>query len=337
MQPKISGVILEQSVRFIRARRGVLSLAAGFFLGGGGLSGAALLAWNNQAALPPEEEEKISRRQRKAEAKLAAQEARGTAACSGLIQRWVRFPWWPHWQQVEAEVSHGLLLMRNTAEEKLMSRGSFATGARCVGVPLAGAKVAQVQDAPNAIDVTTAAGERESLRLQTREEHSLWTQALQGEKDRWMARRRVLVEVQVPSSWEAPFEQPRLVSLDRHSAEYRRVEKLAKAQQFKPGPGQSPYVKGRIAVTGVSRVQQPHVWEQYCMRRAIIASENDGECEERELWHGTPVPHIITREGFDPRVCALSGMVRAAPCAAAPAVCSHIAPMPMHEDEDGWP
>ena len=52
------------------------------------------------------------------------------------------------------------------------------------------------------------------------------------------------------------------------------------------------------------------VWEQYCMRRAIIASENDGECEERLLWHGTPVPHIITKEGFDPRVCSLAGMVR---------------------------
>ena len=189
-----------------------------------------------------------------------------------------------------------------------MSKGTFASGARCDGVPLAGAQVVQVQDAPNVIDLTTAAGERESLRLPTREEQSLWTKALQGEKDRWMARRRV-VEVEVPSSWEAPFERPRLVSLDRQSKEYRRVEKLALAQQFKPEQGQSPYVKGRIVVTGVSRVQQPHVWEQYCMRRAIIASENDGESEERELWHGTPVPHIITKEGFDPRVCALSGMV----------------------------
>ena len=111
---------------------------------------------------------------------------------------------------------------------------------------------------PNGIDLTTAAGERESLRLPSREEQSLWARALKGEKDRWQARRRV-VEVPVPKSWEAPFEQPQLVSLNKHSQEYKRVEKLALSQQFKPGMGQSPYVKGKLVVTGVHRVQQPHV------------------------------------------------------------------------------
>ena len=44
------------------------------------------------------------------------------------------------------------------------------------------------------------------------------------------------------------------------------------------------------------------------MRRAILAAENEGEPTERLLWHGTPVPHVITTEGFDPRVCNLQGM-----------------------------
>ena len=83
---------------------------------------------------------------------------------------------------------------------------------------------------------------------------------------------------------------------------------LAKSQQYKPHAGQSPYVKGKIAVKSVSRVQAPHVWEQYCMRRAIIASENEGDPGEEFLWHGTPVPHHITNQGFDPRVCSLDGM-----------------------------
>ena len=40
-------------------------------------------------------------------------------------------------------------------------------------------------------------------------------------------------------------------------------------------------------MTGVSRVQAPHVWEQYCLRRAIVASEtDDGDANERLLWHG---------------------------------------------------
>ena len=57
-------------------------------------------------------------------------------------------------------------------------------------------------------------------------------------------------------------------------------------------------------MTGVSRVQAPHVWEQYCLRRAIVASEtDDGDANERLLWHGTPVPQLIVRDGFDPRVC----------------------------------
>ena len=44
------------------------------------------------------------------------------------------------------------------------------------------------------------------------------------------------------------------------------------------------------------------------MRRAILAAENEGEPTERLLWHGTPVPSVITKEGFDPRVCNLQGM-----------------------------
>ena len=44
------------------------------------------------------------------------------------------------------------------------------------------------------------------------------------------------------------------------------------------------------------------------MRRAILAAENEGEPTERLLWHGTPVPHVIIKEGFDPRVCNLQGM-----------------------------
>ena len=44
------------------------------------------------------------------------------------------------------------------------------------------------------------------------------------------------------------------------------------------------------------------------MRRAITASENEGDAGERLLWHGTTVPSVCCAEGFDPRVCALNGM-----------------------------
>lgn len=50
------------------------------------------------------------------------------------------------------------------------------------------------------------------------------------------------------------------------------------------------------------------LWEAYRMRQAIIAAENDGDANEKLLWHGTNVPDVVTRKGLDPRVCSLNGM-----------------------------
>ena len=328
-QVSTASILLARAIEFtsqtVHHRRGLLALAAGFFLGGGGLSGAALLSWNSSAAVPVEED-KQARRRRKAEAKLAAQEAADSTLCAGLLQRWVWWPWYPHWKFVDAEVRRGLLLLRaasseSTSSTPLVSRGSgsgFASGERCVALPLAGASAVELKPEAKAaaagsgkysypIELTTAAGEHETLRLPSAEEQSRWSRALQGERDRSRASRRV-VEVQLPPTWEAPFEQPRIVLLDRGSAEFKRVERLALSQQFQPSRGQHPYVTGKLVVTDVFRVQQPHLWEQYAMRRAIIAAENDGESTERQLWHGTPVAGLITKEGFDPRVCSLDGM-----------------------------
>ena len=160
---------------------------------------------------------------------------------------------------------------------------------------------------PHALEVTTEEGATERLILPTAEALKRWVAALKGAAARRDGRRRV-VDVAYPSSWEAPYEQPRLVKLEASSSEYRGIEKLALSQQLKKQPGVTPYVKGRLHIKAISRVQAPHVWEQYCMRRAILSAENDGDPYERRLWHGTQVPQLITKEGFDPRVCALSGM-----------------------------
>ena len=255
-------------------RRGLLALAAGFFLGGGGLSGAALLSWNASAAESPVED-KQERRRRKAEAKLAAREE-PAAYCSGLLQRWVWWPWYPHWQAVDAEVRRGMLLLRAATSEStstpLVSRdggSAFASGSRGVALPLAGATAVEVAPEPKTaanprnkycypIELTTAAGEHETLRLPSAEEQSRWSRALKGEQHASYAARRV-VELSLPPSWEAPFEEPRIVPLKPSSAEFKRVERLALSQQFKPSRGQHPYVTGKLVVTEVSRVQQPHV------------------------------------------------------------------------------
>ena len=59
--------------------------------------------------------------------------------------------------------------------------------------------------------------------------------------------------VEVPQIEKKNVEVPQIVALDAASAEYRRVEKLALEQQHKG----NAYVKGKLKVTGVSRVQAP--------------------------------------------------------------------------------
>jgi len=194
------------------------------------------------------------------------------------VRRW-RWLWWPHWELAEAEVRRGLLLLRAAAEERSTvasgGGGAFASGSRCTAVPLAGAKAAERDAAQKSdgggmavrrsdsqqllmpareasparfdLELTTPAGERETLRLRSAEERGRWAKALRNEQGRWRASRRV-VEVQMPATWEAPFEAARVVPLARGSAEYDRVERLALAQQFRPSRGAAPYVKGKLKV-----------------------------------------------------------------------------------------
>lgn len=298
--------------------RGKLLFLAGFFFGGGGLSGAAVLHWNQDAAQPPDEDR----------LKVGSYETE-VASCAGRLQRRVG-SWWPHWEHAEAEVRHSVLLVRRVDKgAEPTSAVNFAEGVRCQGVPLAGAKVVEkvgngiaVEDCQAAssprlqshmptahehtIALTSAVGDVEMLRLPTAETHQQWVHALRAEAQGKRASDYCrLIDVKYPSSWQRPYERTRVVPLDRRSDEYRRVEQLALEQQLK---SKHTYVRGKLKITSVARVQAPHVWEQYAMRRAIIASENDGDPEERLLWHGTCVPHIITKEGFDPRVSNLQGM-----------------------------
>ena len=280
---RLASQAVDADQHFLVRRRGLLLFAGGFFFGGGGLSGAAVLRWNQDAARPPEEESKAERKRRKLEAKLAAKDDDGTGLCCGLLKRWMPFGWsWlPHWMLVEAEVRQGLLLLRRAADHHTSSI-NFAEGARCVAVPLSGAKIevgtprsststaavtAASTSATHDIHITTSAGEHEVLRVSSTELQDKWARALKGVRT---AHRRV-VEVAFPSTWEQPLEAPRLVPLSADTAEYKHVERLALSQQLKTRQGQA-YVKGVIEVTGVSRVQAPHVWEQVPHRRACVCA-----------------------------------------------------------------
>lgn len=269
--------------------------AGGFFFGGGGLSGLALVSWNLDAAQPDDEERKQ---------KVTGARADSAAMCSGLVRRWVWWDpgWWlPHWQVAEAEVRGSLLLLRRSLQHGSGSASiSFGQGRSCKALPLVGAKIDSLDErsrddppdlnaAANSlpsttgplarssehIRVTTAAGEQEELLLPSPDAHSRWTRALQSgaSPDAGSRLWRRVVDVAFPSSWQGNLEEPQLVPLEKHSDEYRRVARMAKEQQHKPGAGGTPYVKGKLVVKAIERVQMPHIWEQ-CERVLIRPDEH---------------------------------------------------------------
>ena len=71
------------------------------------------------------------------------------------------------------------------------------------------------------------------------------------------------------------------------SDEFERIKKLAEGSQYEPASGSRPYVKGKLVVDRIERVQAPQIWEQYSMRRSAVAEQNGDDANEQWLWHGT--------------------------------------------------
>ena len=286
----------------------------GAFLG----SGALTARWMQTAARPPNDDDADASRKARKERRAAIEQQ---PAVHGALQEW-SWLWWPRWRTVGAELREGLLLhAHEPGAPRAAAPATPAGGRRAEALPLAGATVERVECAGGrkCVRLTTERGDGASLRLlQGEGEAERWIDGLRAAAgsttaaarvgSKTAAARRRVVSVDYPPTWEPPYEGPspcRLVPLAKTDGEYKRVEQLALRQQY---TGRTADVKGKLAVTGVSRVQSPHVWEQYSMRRAITASENEGDAGERLLWHGTTVPSVCCAEGFDPRVCALNGM-----------------------------
>ena len=200
---------------------------------------------------------------------------------------------------------------------KLTEDASAAEGGEPPKIPRDAAKP---EEHSRSIVLKTAAGDVERLQFRSSDDADRWLDALCEAADvsakaaagsattkqpKPQAAKRRVVEVTYPETWDGEGHEFRLVSLAKSSDEYRTVEKLCLTQQLRKSGG---YVKGKIRVRKISRVQSPHVWEQYTLRRAIVASENGGKPNERLLWHGTEAASIIMRTGLDPRVCSLDGM-----------------------------
>lgn len=64
----------------------------------------------------------------------------------------------------------------------------------------------------------------------------------------------------------------------------------------------------RFSVVEVQKVLNKRLREKYMRRRADIAEENDGEPNEKMLYHGSPFIHSIVEKGFDERYSYMGGM-----------------------------
>ncbi|KAL7530660.1 hypothetical protein ACHAWF_003465 [Thalassiosira exigua] len=294
----------------------LLFFLGGAFVGGGGLAGASLYLRSEEAARPPDDDDRLLR-------PLSLRP--DLLSLSGAGKRWTGWgsSWkWPlpHWSPVVLELLEGILLV-SPMEKTKRSAGTSATGAvrsngrRSVAIPLDGTGFTE-DSSTCRIKIETESGDVEHLQLNSEADLDEWSDALKrgeneeqtkGSADRGARR---VVDVTYPRTWEAPFDNKmRLVKLSRSSEEYKRVAELAKTQQWREDfNSKSPYIKGRISVRRVWRVQEPKLWEAYCMRRAIIAAENDGDPNEKLLWHGTAATEIVLRKGLDPRVCSLNGL-----------------------------
>ena len=307
----------------------LLFFAGGVFVGSGGFAGLALHGNREDATRPPAASD--------AERSLVVSQL---PVLSGSVQRWVGGRLWSSWGEAVAEMlpHSGVLLLGasvanasdtapTTARDSQPISGG---GATALAIPLRGSvvKACHKQSADSGeldkdslvIELDTAAGEQEFLKCRTAQEYSHWLRELQAASrvsggtqsdsqspSQFVQQQRV-VDVSYPGHWEAPFHNDRLAPLHRNSKEYKRVQEMVLAQQHRHTHGTYTYVKGRIKVKGISRVQTPRLWEAYCMRRAMIAADNEGDPNEACLWHGTTVAPAILRHGLDPRVCSLSGL-----------------------------
>ena len=313
----------------------LLFFATGAVIGAGGLTSAALYLNRLEASVILQQ----------GSGKQDDDDDLGNAGtvCCGAVQRWVWLPW-PHWQLSDAELNRTLLLLRpqtGSGSRSATAAALVEAGHCCTAVPMKGATVVSTggggggtgtDDASGEgqLSIHTVAGDVEHLRnFQSGDGARHWQLSLEhaakttkqgstkpavagvmaGARASAAAPPRRVVTVSYPQHWQPPFDCNRTVRLDKHSAEYKRVKQLVLKQQAR-SLGASTWVKGKIKVTGIERVQSPHVWEQYAMRRAIVASENHSDPNETMLWHGTPSKfgRIISRQGFDPRVCSLSGL-----------------------------
>lgn len=110
---------------------------------------------------------------------------------------------------------------------------------------------------------------------------------------------------EVPSNFNGTV----LVTLGRSDPEFIKVQDEMNAtlvpHKDSFGPG-GVYV--RFEVVEVQKIFNRRLYDKYMRRCEDIREENDGEANERFLYHGSPFIHSIVQKGFDERHSYIGGM-----------------------------
>ncbi|CAL8079146.1 unnamed protein product [Calicophoron daubneyi] len=64
----------------------------------------------------------------------------------------------------------------------------------------------------------------------------------------------------------------------------------------------------RYRILKVARIRNRRLWDRYVYRCAAISEDNNGHCNERLLFHGSPFLQAIVMKGFDERHAYIGGM-----------------------------
>nr|KAG5698672.1 hypothetical protein BaRGS_022560 [Batillaria attramentaria] len=104
-----------------------------------------------------------------------------------------------------------------------------------------------------------------------------------------------VAECQLPTTWTPNCQEFNLVQLQDTSLEFQEV-----TRNFTRTIGNV-----RVTITQVARIENPLLYRQYAAKRVHMERQNEGQQNERTLWHGTagPTTENINRHGFNRSYC----------------------------------
>ena len=121
-------------------------------------------------------------------------------------------------------------------------------------------------------------------------------------------------QVTVPSTWEPQTSKCELKSVTSGTPEWNNIQDKMSQPDF------------RITIVKIERVQNTWLWELYQLSKKRMSEKNDGEVNEKALFHGTrktlPKDIYESEQGFDSRL-ASKGLYGEGTYFAVPAKYSH--------------